>query len=68
MKIEELLSGKGNGDTVSMGGVSLAVSALKKFIADGYVNIRPYASERAVSMWGKTCTGCFTEEEVTQRA
>jgi hypothetical protein len=68
MKIEELISGKGNGDKVSVGGLSLIVSALKKFMADGYIYIRPYEAERTVSMWGKACTGCFTEQEVTERA
>ncbi|MDQ1335589.1 MAG: hypothetical protein QG552_2539 [Thermodesulfobacteriota bacterium] len=68
MKIEELISGKSNGEKVSVGNVSLPVSALKKFVADGYVRVRPYESEYTFSMWGKACTGCFTEQEIIERA
>ncbi len=67
MKIEDLISGKGNGDKVSVGGVSLPVSALKKFIADGYVHIKPYETEGTFSMWGRACTGCFTQEQILER-
>lgn len=68
MKIEELISGKGGGDKVSIGNMSLPVSSLKKFVADGYLHFKPYETERTVSMWGKSCTGCFTEPEIAQRA
>jgi len=68
MKIEEVISGKGTGDKVSIGGLSLPVSALKKFVAAGYVHLKPYETERTVSMWGKSATGCFTEQEIAQRA
>ncbi len=68
MKIEELISGKGDGEKVPVGNVSLPVSALKKFVAEGYDHVRPYESEHTFSMWGKTCTGCFTEQEVLERA
>lgn len=67
MKIEDLISGKGNGDKVSVGGVSLPVSGLKKFIADGYVHIKPYENEGTFSMWGRSCTGCFTKEQILER-
>jgi len=68
MKIEELISGKGDGEKVSVGSVSLSVSALKEFVRDGYLHVRPYESEHTFSMWGKTCTGCFTEQEILNRA
>jgi len=67
MKIEDLISGKGKGDKVPVGNVSLPVSALKKFLADGYLHIRPYESEHTFSMWGKACTGCFNEQEILAR-
>jgi hypothetical protein len=68
MKIEDLVSGKGDGEKVPVGNVSLPVSALKKFVRDGYIRIKAYETEHAFSMWGKTCTGCFTEQEVLERA
>lgn len=68
MKIEELISGKGDGDKVSVGNVSLPVSALKKFVGSGYHHLRPYKTEGTVSMWGKSCTGCFTEQEIIERS
>jgi len=68
MKLEELISGKSNGETITIGKASLPVSALKKYMADGYVHIRPYETEGTFSLWGKTCTGCFTEDEIRERA
>ncbi len=67
MQIKELVSGKGNGDKVSVGNTSLPVSSLNKFVEEGYVNILPYETEKTFSMWGKTCTGCFTEQEILER-
>ena len=67
MKIEDLVSGKGDSETVAVGNVSLPVSALNRFIRDGYAHVRPYEAEKTFSMWGKACTGCFTEEEILKR-
>ena len=60
MKIEELISGKGDGETIPIGKISLPVSALKKF--------KPYKTEKTFSLWGKTSTGCFTEQEILERS
>lgn len=68
MKLEELISGKGNGESIMIGKASLPVSALKQFMSEGYVHIRPYEPEGAFSLWGETCTGCFTEEQIRERA
>ncbi len=68
MKIEELISGKQNGDEVSVDGFSLPVSALKKLMDEGYVNIRVYKENKTFSLWGKNCTACFTEEMIRERA
>ncbi len=68
MKIEDLISGKGDSEKVPVGNVSLPVSALNRFIGDGYDHIRPYRTEKTFSMWGKACTGCFTEKEILERA
>jgi len=67
MRIEELISGKGDGDTVSVGSISLPVSALTKFVKDGYDHVQPYETEKTFSMWGKACTGCFTEQEILEK-
>jgi hypothetical protein len=68
MKIADLISGKGDDEKVAVANVSLSVSALNKFIGDGYDQIRPYQTEKTFSMWGKACTGCFTEKEILERA
>lgn len=67
MKIEELIAGKPDGQEAQFAGVSLPVAALKKFMQDGYVNIKPYTTEKTFSMWGKACTGCFTQQEIIDR-
>ena len=68
MKIEELITAKKDGQTVEVAGASLPVSALKRFMHEGYTHIRPYHSEKAFSMWGKACTGCFTEADIINRS
>ena len=68
MKIEDLISGKGDNEKVAVANVSLPVSALNRFIREGYDYIRPYQTEKSFSMWGKACTGCFTAQEIAERA
>jgi hypothetical protein len=68
MKIEELIAGKKDGQTVQIAGVSLPIVALKQFMDDGYTHLKPYQTEKTFSMWGKTCTGCFTENEIVNRS
>ena len=67
MKIEDLISGKGDNEKVAVANVSLPVSALNKFMGQGYDQIRPYPAEKTFSLWGKVCTGCFTEQEISAR-
>lgn len=67
MKIEELIAGKNDGQNVQVAGISLPVSALKQFMDDGYTHLKPYRTEKTFSMWGKACTGCFSEEEIVNR-
>ena len=66
-KIKELISGKGNGQEVNVDGFSLPVSALKKLMDDGYVNLQVYKDNKTFSLWGKNCTACFTEEQIRER-
>ena len=67
MKIEELISGKNDGQQVQIAGVSLPVSALKRFMDEGYSHLKPYQTEKTFSLWGKACTGCFSEQEIVNR-
>ncbi len=67
MKIEELIAGKKESQNIEVGGASLPIAALKKFMDDGYTDMKPYQMEKTFSMWGKSCTGCFTEAEIKNR-
>ena len=64
MKIEELIAGKKDGESVNVEWATLPVSALKNLVKDGYVHLKPYKEEKTFSVWGKTCTACFTEEQI----
>ena len=67
LKIEELVAGKGAHEEVHVNGFSLPVSALKNFMDEGYVFLQPYKENKTFSLWGKVCTGCFTEQEISAR-
>ena len=68
MKIEDLIPGKNDDETISIEGISIPVSAVRNLIKDGYVHIRPYPENKSISVWGKSCTGCFTEQELKEKA
>jgi hypothetical protein len=68
MKIEDLVSGKNNEDTLTVEGIAVSVSTLKNLMKEGYINLKPYPENKTVSLWGKNCTGCFTEEKLKERA
>ena len=68
MKIEELISGKKINEDINIEWASIPASAFKKFMEDGYVYIKPYKSDKTFSLWGKTCTGCFTEKQIKKKA
>jgi hypothetical protein len=67
MRMEELVSGKKEGDLVTIDSVSLPVSALKKLMNDGYIHLKFYEENRTFSLWGKNCTACFTEQQIRER-
>lgn len=67
-KIEELISGKEDDQEINVDGFSLPVSALRKLVQDGYVNLQVYKQNGTFSLWGKNCTACFTEEQIRERA
>ena len=68
MKIEDMISGKDESEKIIIEGLRIPVSALKNFMQEGYEHLLPYKEEKTLSMWGKTCTGCFTEQEIGQKA
>ena len=68
MKIEDLIPGKNDDEMIHIEGISIPVSAVKNLIDEGYVSIRPYPENKTVSVWGKSCTGCFTEQELKEKA
>ena len=68
MKIEDMISDKDDSEEIIMEGLKIPVSALKNFMQKGYEQLLPYKEEKTLSMWGKTCTGCFTEQEIREMA
>jgi hypothetical protein len=68
MKIEELISGKDAHEAVDIGGTSIPISALSSLLKDGYVHLKPEKESRAVTLWGPTCSACFTAEQLRKMA
>jgi hypothetical protein len=68
MKIEDMISGKSDNEQIIIEGLKIPVSALKNFMKEGYEQLLPYREEKTLSIWGKTCTGCFTEQEIREKA
>ncbi len=68
MKIEDLITGKRDDEQVEIGWTSISVSALKKLMEEGYEYLQPYNEEKSFSLWGKTCTGCLSAEQIQERA
>jgi hypothetical protein len=67
MKIEELVSGKGEQDSVNLEGLAIPVAALRKLSEEGYTNVRVYKENNTFSLWGKNCSACFTSEQLQRR-
>ncbi|RJR47643.1 MAG: hypothetical protein C4576_09285 [Desulfobacteraceae bacterium] len=65
MKIQDLVAGKGDGDQADVEGLRIAVPVLKRLMNEGYEHIRVYKESRTFSLWGKTCSACFTQEYLT---
>ena len=68
MKIQDLIAGKNEQDSVVIDGASIPVKVLKDLADEGYVHVRPYKKNRTFSFWGKSCTACFTEDQLLERA
>ena len=67
MKIDEVVSGKDDNEEINIGGMRVPVSSLKGLIKDGYEYMQPYKTEKTLSLWGKTRTGCFTRDQIISR-
>ena len=48
MKIEELVAGKNDLEEISVEGIIIPISALKKLMKEGYVHLKPYKENRSV--------------------
>jgi hypothetical protein len=68
MKIEEVIAGKSDQESVSLDGMSVPVAVLRNLSQEGYENLRFYRDNQTFSLWGKTCTACFTLEQIQEKA
>jgi len=68
MKIEEVIAGKSDQESVSLDGLSVPVVVLRNLSREGYENLRFYRGNQTLSLWGKNCTACFTLEQIQEKA
>jgi hypothetical protein len=68
MKIAELISGKDDHEEITIEGVLIPVSVLKKLLKEGYVNLNLYTQNKTFHVWGERCTACFTEQALREMA
>lgn len=68
MKIQEVISGKREEESVNLDGSSVPVAVLKNLSKEGYENLRVYKDNKTFSLWGKTCSACFSVERLQERA
>ncbi|MBN2123970.1 MAG: hypothetical protein JW821_06740 [Deltaproteobacteria bacterium] len=68
MDIQALISNKSDQDRVRLDGVDLPVGALRRLLKDGYEQVRVYEADGTFSVWGKSCTACFTKKQIEQVA
>lgn len=66
MKIEEIVSGKDDDQEIQLEGISIPVGVLRDFMKEGYVYLKPYRENRTLSLWGKSCTACYSEEQIQE--
>ena len=68
MEIKKLISGKEKNEEIVLNGLSIPVSALRNLMEEGYNHLKSYQKEGTFSVWGKSCTGCFSPEELREKA
>lgn len=64
MKIEELVSGKKDQEEINLDGTAIPSTALKKLLERGYIHLKSYKENKTFVFWGKTCSACFTKEDL----
>lgn len=67
-KLEDIIQGKGVEGEVDVGGLDVPVKALAALREMAYEHLKPYVSEKTISAWGKTCSGCFTQAQLRRMA
>jgi hypothetical protein len=67
MKLEEVIAGKSDQESVSLDGLAVPVAVLRNLSQEGYVNLRFYKDNNTFSLWGKNCTVCFTFEQIQKK-
>lgn len=68
MKLEEVIAGKNDQESVSLNGMAVPVAALRNLSKEGYEHLRFYGNNKTFSLWGKNCTACFTLEQLQEKA
>ena len=68
MKVQEVISGKSEQESVNVDGLSVPVAALRNLSKEGYENLRIYKDNKTFSLWGKNCSACFTLEHLREKA
>ena len=68
MKIEEVISGMNDQQSVNLDGLDVPVAVLRNLSGEGYVNLMLYKENKTLSFWGEKCTACFTPEQIRERA
>lgn len=64
MKIEDLIAGKQENEEVEIEGALVPVATLSRLLDEGYVHLKVYEQNGALSVWGKNCAACFTREQL----
>jgi len=64
--IQDIVSGKNDGEEVDVDGLSIPIRTLKKLLEDGYAHLKVYKENKTVSLWGKACAACFTEQQLRE--
>jgi hypothetical protein len=65
--IQDLISGKHDREEVHVDELSIPIRTLKKVLGDGYAHLKVYKEKRTVSLWGKPCCACFSEQQLRER-
>jgi hypothetical protein len=67
ISIQDLIYGKHDREEVDVDGLSILIRRLKKLMGDWYAHLKVYKENRTVSLWGKTCCPCFSEQQLREK-